>query len=222
MQVIDKRQMSWGTLYSLFLFKKTALKWAAELFLVFRYLVVKCRSCSAHCHYGWVLNISTFTFRETGCELLVKQERHKFVLMKGMAAIMQETLPCSFSIRFHILFILLTGLKPNISSMCLGQNNLSCDLLDTTYILYFVSIHNCTVQNVGIYSLLLMLIFCLAVSGVFSRLVGLITSPEHTEPLSTTLSKVFCKFSVSATRILRLYSGTRESEGWPTCPQPFQ
>lgn len=54
-----------------------------------------------------------------------------------------------------------------------------------------------------------MIISCLAISGFFSRLVSLVTSPERTEPLSTAFPKVFCKFSVSATKILKLGQSKR-------------
>lgn len=73
-----------------------------------------------------------------------------------------------------------------------------CSTPHTSYILFaFIVVQ---FKNVGIYFLLLMLIFWLAIS-VFSRPGSVVTSPEHTESLSKTLPNVFFKFSVSATKI---------------------
>lgn len=124
--------------------------------------------------------------------------------MKDVIPTVHWILSRSFSMRFRTLFVLLTGFRPNISLN--GFRNkvicpVVCSTSHTSYILFvFIVVW---FRNVGIYFLLLMFIFWLAIS-VFSRLRCTVTSPEHTETLSKTLPNVFFKFSASSTKILRL------------------
>lgn len=86
----------------------------------------------------------------------------------------------------------LNGLKDEVICPVICSTSLTSYILFAFIVVYF--------KKVGIYFLLLMLIW-LAIS-VFSRLGSGVTSPEHTQPLSKTLPKVFFKFSVPATKIL--------------------